>query len=153
MAIMVFREPATIFLQRVRPLIYYNVGRGPIGDSRIAALDEAAGTVTFTWKDRASHDRIRREAIPGTGFVERYLRHVLPRGMRSIRYFGFLHPAAKEKRERVAFHSGLALRVGPPPEPPPPAAPPRFRRTTRTHKTAVTPSGGSAPPRPHVAVR
>ena len=108
MAIMVFREPAAIFLQRVRPLIYYNVGRGPIGDSRIAALDEAAGTVTFTWKDRASHDRIRREAIPGTGFVERYLRHVLPRGMRSIRYFGFLHPAA---REGVAFHSGLALRM------------------------------------------
>jgi len=87
------------------------VCRTAIGDSRIRAITDAE--VTFTWKDRANADRIRTETIPGTEFVARYLRHVLPRGMRSIRYFGFCHPAAKTKRQFVAFHTGRPLLVGP----------------------------------------
>ena len=55
--------------------------------------------------------------------VRRYLRHVLPCGMRSIRYNGFCHSAAKVKRERIAFHSGRPLQLGalalPPPKPAP----------------------------------
>jgi hypothetical protein len=40
------------------------------------------------------------------------IRHVLPRGLRAIRYHGFCHPAAKIKRERIAFHTGRPLLVG-----------------------------------------
>jgi hypothetical protein len=41
------------------------------------------------------HSETRR----GTAeFVKRYLRHVLPSGLRSIRYYGFCHPAAKVKQ-------------------------------------------------------
>jgi hypothetical protein len=87
------------------------VCRTAIGDSRIRAI--TAQDVTFTWKDRDNNDLIRTETIPGTEFVRRYLLHVLPRGMRSIRYFGFCHPAAKKKRERIAFHTGRPLLVGP----------------------------------------
>jgi hypothetical protein len=87
------------------------VCRTAIGDSRIRAVTDRE--VTFTWKDRANGDRTRTETIPGTEFVRRYLRHVLPRGMRSIRYFGFCHPAAKTKRQLVAFHSGRPLLIGP----------------------------------------
>jgi hypothetical protein len=65
--------------------------------------------VTFTWKDRDNNDLIRTETIPGTEFVRRYLLHVLPRGMRSIRYYGFCHPAAKRNRERIRLHTGLPL--------------------------------------------
>ena len=46
-------------------------------------------------------------SIPAVEFVERYLRHVLPRGLRSIRHYGFCHPAAKRKRERIGVHSGM----------------------------------------------
>jgi hypothetical protein len=98
------------------------VCRTAIGDSRILAMDD--DTVTFRWKDRANGDAPRTETIPGVEFVARYLRHVLPRGMRAIRYHGFCHPAAKEKRERVAFHTGRPLLVGPfQPPAPKPAAP------------------------------
>jgi len=67
----------------------------------------------FTRNDRAHGDRVRTETIAGMGFARRYLRHVLPRGLRSIRHFGFCHPAAKRTAERVRFHSGRPLHVGP----------------------------------------
>lgn len=87
------------------------VCRTAIGDSRILTVTDQH--VTFQWKDRANHDAIRNDTIPGSEFVRRYLRHVLPRGMRSIRYFGFCHPAARKKRELVAFHTGRPLLLGP----------------------------------------
>lgn len=97
------------------------VCRTAIGDSRIAATDERTGEVTFTWKERGEGGRTKFETVGGVEFTLRYLRHVLPRGMRSIRYFGFCHPAAKAKRERIAFHSGMALTAEPAAEPAPAA--------------------------------
>ena len=97
------------------------VCRTAIGDSRIVSM---TGThVTFRWKDRANHDALRTGTIPGTEFVKRYLRHVLPSGLRAIRYHGFCHPASKAKRERIAFHTGRPLLLGPVPVPPPKPAP------------------------------
>jgi hypothetical protein len=83
------------------------ISRTAIGDGRLVSVTE--DTVTFRWKDRAQGGRPRTETLPGTEFCVRYLRHVLPRGMRSVRYFGFCHPSAKTTRERVAFLSGRAL--------------------------------------------
>lgn len=87
------------------------VCRTAIGDSRILAADDHS--VTFRWTDRANHNAPRTETLTGVEFVRRYLRHVLPRGMRAIRYYGFCHPAAKDKRERVAFQTGRPLLIGP----------------------------------------
>jgi len=86
------------------------VCRTAIGDSRIISITDTH--VSFRWKDRANGDAQRVETIEGKEFVKRYLRHVLPRGMRAIRYFGFCHPAAKLKRERIAFHTGRPLLIG-----------------------------------------
>jgi hypothetical protein len=88
------------------------VCRTAIGDHRILDMDPDAQSVTFTWKDRADGDRQKSSTIAGTEFVARYMRHVLPKGMRSIRYFGFCHPAAKQQRERIAFHTGRPMIVG-----------------------------------------
>ena len=87
------------------------VCRSAIGDSRIQAIDETS--VTFTWKDRAHGNARRVESLSGIEFVQRYLRHVLPLSMRAIRRYGFCHPSAKEKRERIAFHTGFPLLLGP----------------------------------------
>jgi hypothetical protein len=92
------------------------VCRTAIGDSRILAADD--DTVTFRWTDRANHNAQRTGTLTGVEFVRRYLRHVLPCGMRAIRYYGFCHPAAKDKRQRVAFHTGRPLLVGAFEEPP-----------------------------------
>jgi hypothetical protein len=89
------------------------VCRSAIADSRIVRVGK--DTVSFRWTDRAHQNRIRTETLPGVEFVRRYLRHVLPRKLRVIRYFGYCHPAAKARRERVAFHTGKTLHIGPAP--------------------------------------
>ena len=86
------------------------VCRTAIGDSRILSVTDTH--VSFRWKDRTHGDAPRVETIERAEFVKRYLRHFLPRGLRAIRYYGFCHPAAKKKRERVAFHTGRPLLVG-----------------------------------------
>ncbi|MCP5115765.1 MAG: hypothetical protein GY953_33470 [bacterium] len=86
------------------------VCRTAIGDSRILSITEHE--VTFRWKDRQNGERLRTETVSGVEFVARYLRHVLPRGLRAIRRYGFCHPAAKVTRERVAFHTGRPLLAG-----------------------------------------
>jgi hypothetical protein len=86
------------------------VCRTAIGDSRIVSVTDTH--VTFRYKDRANGDAPRIEALTGAEFVARYLRHVLPRGLRAIRYHGFCHPAAHRKRERIAFHTGRPLLIG-----------------------------------------
>lgn len=95
------------------------VCRGPIGDSRIVGIN--GGNVTFRWKDRAKGGAPRVETVSGVEFVTRYLRHVLPKGMRAVRQYGFCHPAAKHKREKIAFLTGRPLLIGalslPPPKP------------------------------------
>lgn len=83
------------------------VCRTAIGDSRIKKVE--GDYVTFEWKDRNNKDKIETDTITGIEFVKRYLRHVLPGGLRSIRYYGFCHPAAKKKRIKIAFHTGQPL--------------------------------------------
>jgi hypothetical protein len=87
------------------------VNRSAIADSRILCVDERY--VTFRWKDRDHGGVIRKHSLPGREFVQRYLRHVLPCGLRSIRHFGFCHPTAKRTRQRIAFLSGRILLIGP----------------------------------------
>jgi hypothetical protein len=86
------------------------VARTAIADSRI--LDVNDDSVTFRWKDRSDHDRIKPMTLPGIEFVKRYLRHVLPTGLRSVRYYGFCHPAAKAKRLCVQFLTGMIVQFG-----------------------------------------
>lgn len=86
------------------------VARTAIGDCRMVAVTDR--TVSFRWKNRAAGNRVEIQTILGVEFVRRYLRHVLPRGLRSIRYYGFCHPAAKANRLRVQLHSGRVVDFG-----------------------------------------
>lgn len=113
------------------------VCKSVIGNSRIISINEAADTVTFLWKDRSNPKKpvMRPMTLPGTEFVKRYLRHVLPRGLRSIRYYGFCHPAAKKKRFRIAFHTGQPLH------------PESATRNIETDEESVTESSPAGVPR------
>jgi hypothetical protein len=86
------------------------VARTAIGDARMLRVDE--NTVTFRWKNRDAANRREICTLPGVEFVERYLRHVLPRGLRSIRSYGFCHPAARVKRLRIQCHAGGPVELG-----------------------------------------
>jgi hypothetical protein len=85
------------------------VARTAISDSRLTRI--TGDSIVFRWKNR---DRNRTEtlSLAGVEFARRYLRHVLPRGLRSIRYYGFCHPAARAARLRVQFHSGRTVHLG-----------------------------------------
>jgi hypothetical protein len=96
------------------------VARTAINDARILALTN--DSVTFRWKDRSDHNRTKLKTLPGIEFVRRYLRHILPCGLRSVRYYGFCHPTAKASRLRVQLHSGKSVDLGLPT----PAAPPQL---------------------------
>jgi predicted RNA-binding Zn-ribbon protein involved in translation (DUF1610 family) len=115
-------QPAGSGTAAVRYLGTY-VARTAITDARLLSLTPQA--VTFRWKDRAHHNRSQSLTLPGIEFVRRYLRHVLPRGLRSVRYYGFCHPTAKASRLRVQLHSGKPLDLGLPAlaSPSPPEAP------------------------------
>jgi hypothetical protein len=87
------------------------VARTAINDARLLAL--SPDSVTFRWQDRSDHNRTKLKTLPGVEFVRHYLRHVLPIGLRSARYYGFCHPAAQANRLRVQMHSGKPLCFGP----------------------------------------
>lgn len=86
------------------------VARTAISDPRIVALNE--DSITFHWKDRDNHNRRETTTLEDIEFVRRYFRHVLPRGLRSVRYYGFCHPAAKVNRMKIQFLTGMAVQLG-----------------------------------------
>jgi hypothetical protein len=120
------------------------VARTAISDGRIFAVHERG--VTFRWKDRSDHNRSKLMTLTGSEFVRRYLRHVLPSGLRSIRYYGFCHPAAKAKRQRIQIHTGMPFELNsrPPPDAAPPGAAPWPRCPTCDSPMRLT--GSILPP-------
>lgn len=102
-------QPAGSGASTVKYLSAY-VSRTAITNARMVRVD--ADSVTFRWKDRAHNNRTELMTLPGVEFARRYLRHVLPAGLRSVRYYGYCHPAAKANRMRVQLHSGRILEFG-----------------------------------------
>ena len=83
--------------------------RSVIGDSRILAI--TATHITFRYLDRSdrANPRTRTLTLSGIEFVKRHLRHVQPAKLRAVRYYGYHHPAAKARRQRVQQSSGQTL--------------------------------------------
>ena len=78
-------EPALIYLGRY---LY----RGVICEKDIIACKD--GQVSFRYQN-AKTKRIECRTLPGTDFLWLVLQHVLPKGFRRARNFGFLHPNCK----------------------------------------------------------
>ena len=66
--------------------------RGVIREKDIVAC--AQGQVTFRYRD-AKTGKMMRRTLPGAQFLWLVLQHVLPKGFRRARNFGFLHPNCK----------------------------------------------------------
>ena len=128
------------------------VARTAIHDARIQEV--TTQSVTFRWKDRTAGGRQRTSTVPGLEFVERYLRHVLPRGLRAIRSYGYCHPAAKANRLRVQLHTGRCLQFGATTAvtPPPASAPlcPCCHQPMRLVCTFLSPYRRRGPPKTRV---
>ena len=90
-------EPALKYLARY---LY----RGVISENNITGHEQ--GTVSFRFKDSKTNAwKVRTE--PAVKFLWLVLQHVLPKGFRRARDYGFLHCSAKRTLQRIQ----LALRV------------------------------------------
>ena len=78
-------EKALIYLGRY---LY----RGVIAEKDIVACDDAQ--VSFRYRN-AKTGKMERRTVPGAHFLWLVLQHVLPKGFRRARNFGFLHPNCK----------------------------------------------------------
>lgn len=68
--------------------------RVAISDSRIKSV--TAKNVTFSYKDYRD-SQIKKMTLSREEFIRRYLLHVLPKGFRKIRFYGFLANRCKAK--------------------------------------------------------
>ena len=66
--------------------------RGVIQEKDIVACEN--GQVTFRYRD-AKRKRFAYRTLPGAQFLALILQHVLPKGFRRTRNYGFLHPNSK----------------------------------------------------------
>lgn len=78
--------------------------RGSIAEKDILACGE--GQVSFRYRN-AKTGKLERQSVPGAQFLWLVLQHVLPKGFRRARNFGFLHP--NRKRLIALLHVLLKL--------------------------------------------
>jgi hypothetical protein len=105
----VHSQPAGTGANVVRYLARY-VGRTAISDERIVAADDSA--VTFRYTDSATQQR-KQCTLSAAEFLRRYLQHVLPPGQHRVRYFGWMHPAAKARRMLVETALAMSIVIAP----------------------------------------
>jgi hypothetical protein len=67
--------------------------RVAVSNYRIKSFEKSK--VVFTWKDRAQNNTIKEMTLDAVEFIRRFLLHVLPKGFKKIRHFGFLSPRYK----------------------------------------------------------
>ena len=78
--------------------------RGVIQEQDIVACEN--GQVTFRYR-HAKRKRFEYRSLPGARFLARVRRHVLPKGFRRARNFGFLHPNSKRAIALLQWLFGL----------------------------------------------
>ncbi len=87
-----------------------------ITDQRILAANDRS--VRFAYTDSRSGER-RDCTLSAAEFLRRYLQHVLPAGQHRVRYFGWMHPAARRRRLIVETLLAAVIVVRPALPPPP----------------------------------
>ena len=87
-----------------------------ISDERILHADDQC--VRFSYTDSRTQEHRQCELTAGE-FLRRYLQHILPAGQHRVRYFGWLHPAAKRRRMLVENLLEKVIVVREPVAPPP----------------------------------
>ena len=82
------------------------VNRVAISNNRIIACDETS--VTFRYKpSKKKYDKERQ--VDGTEFVRGFAQHVLPSGLKKIRYYGWMTPNSRLSHEEIRWMVMLFL--------------------------------------------
>ena len=134
-----------------RSLIYLGryMYRGVIREKDIVACEN--GQVSFRFRN-AKTDKMEQRTVTGAQFLWLVLQHVLPKGFRRARNFGFLHPNCK----RLITLLHMLLKFVPPPAPAgikerPPIPCPCCGAAMKITRTQVRSLSPSPMPPPHAA--
>jgi len=73
--------------------------RVAISSERIISMDEQS--ITISVRDRDDNNKRKTVTMPGTEFIRRFLRHVLPKGFVKIRYYGIM--ANRNKKTKLVL--------------------------------------------------
>lgn len=93
------------------------VFRIAISPSRLQSLQD--GQVTFRYRDNRTQ-QIKYLRLPVAQFVQRFLQHILPKGLAKVRHYGLATPACTERHAQAR---ALLQRLPPVSRPMPPASP------------------------------
>jgi hypothetical protein len=74
------------------------VFRTALSNKRIVGLN--GGNVTFKFKKRGSK-KWSYQTLEAVDFIRRFMKHVLPRGLVKVRYYGFLAPNKRKDLARI----------------------------------------------------
>lgn len=120
-------------LKYLTPYLY----RVALSNRRLVSMQD--GRVTFSYKPHKAGWKTM--TLPALQFLGRFLQHVLPTGFQKVRYYGFLHPSAKERFS--ALKQALEDRILDPKDWP---TPPGTNESEKEHGTRHTPeSPGRCP--------
>lgn len=72
-----------------------------ISNSRI--IDVTDTHITFWYRDRRDENHRKEMVLENREFIRRFMMHVLPKGFRKIRYYGFLNNRFKKRALRILF--------------------------------------------------
>jgi hypothetical protein len=78
--------------------------RVAISNSRLVSISDAK--VTFRWKDYRKAMQKGLLSLNAQEFIDRFMRHILPKGFYKIRYYGILASVNKPKKEQCIYHLG-----------------------------------------------
>ncbi len=82
------------------------VHRVALSNDRILSVQD--GEVSFTYRDRKDGDRLKTMKLPVEQFIDRFLLHVLPKGFKRVRHFGYLANHSKKLFSRCRQLLGLS---------------------------------------------
>jgi hypothetical protein len=102
----------------VRYLARYT-SRIAMSNARIAGVDPESREVRFRWKDYRDGGRVKERTLPGKTFVWLFSRHLVPKGYRRIRYFGWLVGSATALDRLSGNGPGKVDEKATPKKPPP----------------------------------
>jgi hypothetical protein len=80
--------------QKVLDYLGRYVFRIAISNSRLETLQD--GCVTFRYRDNRTQ-QLKRVRLPAQEFVQRFLQHVLPRGLTKVRHYGLSSSACRQR--------------------------------------------------------
>lgn len=86
-------------LKHTRSIVRYlarYTSRIGISNRRLRCFEEEKNELTFAYTDYRNHGRVPREMILSLpNFLARFAQHILPKGLKRIRRYGFLSPASR----------------------------------------------------------